>query len=48
MLYGLEISVWKKCTVNQYFFDTMDNELKAYWLGFIFADGMVYVLVARK
>ena len=28
-------------TLNEYFFDTIDNELKAYLLGYLFADGFV-------
>jgi len=33
----------KKYTFNENFFEIIDNELKAYWLGFIFADGNVYI-----
>lgn len=29
----------KKQNVNEYFFDRIDNEKKAYWLGFLYADG---------
>lgn len=27
--------------LNEHFFDVIDTEEKAYWLGFIFADGYV-------
>lgn len=30
-----------KYEVNQHYFDTIDNEFKAYWLGFLYADGCV-------
>jgi hypothetical protein len=29
------------CKFNQHIFDSIDNEEKAYWLGFLFADGYV-------
>jgi len=32
----------KRCSVNDRFFDAIDTEHKAYWLGFIGADGGVY------
>ena len=32
---------WKKYTANYRFFETIDSEEKAYWLGFIAADGYV-------
>lgn len=31
----------RKYTYNTNFFDVIDNEIKAYWLGFIYADGYV-------
>lgn len=31
-----------KVRMNQYFFDIIDTEQKAYWLGFIYADGNLY------
>ncbi len=31
----------KRCTVDDAFFDTIDSEEKAYWLGFISADGTI-------
>ena len=30
------------CHFNQHIFDVIDTEEKAYWLGFIFADGCIY------
>lgn len=33
----------KKYNFNEYFFNNVDNELKAYWLGFLYADGNVYI-----
>lgn len=32
----------RKHRVNETFFESIDDELKAYWLGFIMADGCVY------
>lgn len=32
----------RKCSVNENYFSSIDNEKKAYWLGFIAADGCVY------
>ena len=32
----------RKYNANYDFFETIDNEMKAYWLGFVFADGNVY------
>lgn len=29
-------------TCNEYYFDNIDSEEKAYWLGFIFGDGFIY------
>lgn len=34
-------SIYKKRNFNEYFFDSIDNERKAYWLGFMYADGCV-------
>ena len=31
----------RKYQVNEFFFDEIDSEEKAYWLGFIYADGYV-------
>lgn len=33
-------------TFNEYYFDNIDNEHKAYWLGFLYADG--YILSKRN
>lgn len=35
-----------KYTVNEHYFDVIDNEHKAYWLGFFYADG--YITQKRK
>ncbi len=35
-----------KYSVNEHFFDVIDNEKKAYWLGFMYADG--YITDKRK
>jgi len=32
-----------KYSFNKEFFDIIDNEEKAYWLGFIYADGYIYI-----
>ena len=36
---------WKKYTVHPnlrtYFFDAIDSKEKAYWLGFLYADGFI-------
>ena len=32
-------SKYGKYTINQNYFETIDNEWKAYWLGFLYADG---------
>ena len=32
----------RKHTLNDSFFENVDNQFKAYWLGFITADGCVY------
>ncbi len=31
----------KRCKFDEHFFDSIDNEQKAYWLGFCYADGCV-------
>lgn len=33
----------KKYTVNEEYFDSINSEIKAYFLGFIYADGNVYI-----
>lgn len=35
-----------KYSVNEHYFDAIDNEHKAYWLGFLYADG--YIVSKRK
>ena len=30
-------------TLNEDFFSEIDNEIKAYWLGFIYADGNISI-----
>lgn len=35
------INKWNKVKFNEHTFDIIDNEEKAYWLGFIYADGYV-------
>ena len=37
----LFISPYGKYYINQHYFDVIDNEWKAYWLGFLYADGCV-------
>lgn len=32
----------RKYTINKYYFDEIDTEEKAYWLGFLYADGCVF------
>ncbi len=34
--YNLDLPKYK---INSYFFESIDNEVKAYWLGFLYADG---------
>jgi len=34
-------SIYRKRDFNDHFFDDIDNEEKAYWLGFLYADGCV-------
>lgn len=31
--------MYRSCTLNEYFFEIVDTEAKAYWLGFMYADG---------
>lgn len=38
----------KKYTVNDNYFKTIDNEEKAYWLGFLYADGYVRMKYERS
>lgn len=38
----LETRKHRKYTVNNSFFDVIDSEEKAYWLGFLYADGCIY------
>lgn len=35
------------CKFNEHIFDNIDTEEKAYWLGFIFADGYISSLNAK-
>lgn len=34
--------IQREYTLNEYFFNVIDTEEKAYWLGFLYADGYVY------
>lgn len=36
-----EFEVWRKYSVDENFFEVIDTEEKAYWLGFLYADGYV-------
>ena len=36
------LSASRKNKVDENFFDTINTELKAYWLGFLYADGYVH------
>jgi len=38
--YGFELTN-RRYDVNHYYFENIDNEGKAYWLGFLFADGYI-------
>lgn len=38
----------RKYVLNQSYFETIDSEEKAYWLGFLYADGNVYVNKEQK
>lgn len=38
-----QLATNKKYDFNEDYFEVIDDEVKAYWLGFIFADGNVYV-----
>ena len=52
------IKVWREANLkkssthryfcNEKFFETIDNEKKAYWLGFIAADGCVYIRAGHQ
>lgn len=45
---GIEIVATKdKYTLDERAFDTVDNELASYWLGFIYAEGCVYDTALR-
>lgn len=37
------LSATRKYSVDESFFSTIDNDIKAYWLGFLYADGSVYI-----
>ena len=39
---GVQIRSKRRYSVNESYFDVIDSEEKAYWLGFLFADGNVY------
>lgn len=41
-LYNPDKKGKKEKSYNEHFFDSIDTEEKAYWLGFIFADGYIY------
>ena len=36
-----EFDTWRKVKVNEDYFEIIDTEHKAYWLGFLYADGYV-------
>lgn len=36
-----EKKIWRKYKFNENYFETIDSEEKAYWLGFLYADGYV-------
>lgn len=38
-----ELATGRKYKFNEDFFEKIDNEIKAYWLGFLYADGNVYI-----
>lgn len=44
----LYISKYGKYHVNQNYFEKIDNEWKAYWLGFLYADGCVHIDKGKK
>lgn len=46
--YYPNIKVFGKANFNEHIFDTIDTEEKAYWLGFIFADGTISSSPLRK
>ena len=35
------LNLWRKYVIDHHFFDAIDTEAKAYWLGFITADGCI-------
>lgn len=41
-------SKYGKYTLNPYYFHVIDNEWKAYWLGFLYADGCVRHKISNK
>ena len=47
-LWDLKNHSSRKKDYNENVFDTIDTEEKAYWLGYIFADGYIYNLHPRK
>lgn len=42
-VHDLYKSKYGKYTLNQNYFNSIDNEFKAYWLGFLYADGCVRI-----
>ena len=46
--YYPNIKVFGKANFNEHVFDTIDSEEKAYWLGFIYADGTISSSPLRK
>ena len=46
--YYPDVKVFGKANFNEHIFDTIDTEEKAYWLGFIYADGTISSSPLRK
>jgi hypothetical protein len=46
--YYPDIKILGKANFNEYIFDSIDTEEKAYWLGFLFADGTISSSPLRK
>ena len=46
--YYPDVKVCGKANFNEHIFDTIDSEEKAYWLGFIYADGTISSSPLRK